>query len=279
MALPEELTKLLEAGVHFGHQAKRWNPKMRRFIFAKRSGIYIIDLEKTLEKLNEALKFIEGIVVKNGTILFVGTKKQAKNITKELAETSGMPYVIERWVGGLLTNFSTIKSRIDRYNAMLKQREEGRFENFVKKEVVMFNRALAQMDKTFAGLRTVQGLPDALFVFDPKKEILAVREAMKLGIPIIALVDTDGDPDILDYPIPGNDDAIKSIRIIASFVADVIQKGRAQVREETQRKNEAMAAQEETVKLDEKQADVFEEIEEKIIEEVSGKEFRKPKKS
>ncbi len=222
MALPEELNKLLEAGVHFGHQAKRWNPKMKQFIFGRRKGIYIIDLEKTLEMLKAAVDFLSRTVLDNKVVIFVGTKKQAKAVIKEAAISTGMPYVNERWVGGLLTNFATIKKRIDRYNDMLKQRDEGRFEHYIKKEVVMFNRELNRMSKTLEGLKDLKGLPAALFVVDPRREILAVREARKLNIPIVALIDTDGNPDIIDYPVPGNDDAIKSIRAVLSFIVEGI---------------------------------------------------------
>ena len=260
MSLPKELTKLLESGVHFGHQAKRWNPKMKRFIFAKRSGIYIIDLEKTLEKLNEAKKFLQERVADKAVILFVGTKKQARSVIKDVAEAAGMSYVIDRWVGGLLTNFTTIKKRIDKYNQMISQRDEGRFENYLKKEVVMFNRELTKMSKSLSGLRDMKKVPDILIVVDPRKEILAIKEAMKLSIPIVALLDTDGDPDIVDYPIPGNDDAIKSVRAVMGFLLEAIVEGKKSIPQE-------VVAQEDSDKQTKQDIDLKEGAAEEIEEE------------
>lgn len=222
MSLPEELKRLLEAGVHFGHQAKRWNPKMKEFIFGKRKGIYIIDLEKTLLQIRKAQDFVREVVKGGGKILFVGTKKQAQNFIKETAYSLGMPYVIERWVGGTLTNFKVIKSRIETYRMLLEKREKGEFESFPKKEVVRINKELERMEKNFSGLLNLEEPPQSLFIIDPKKEALAVREANKVSIPVIALVDTDADPDNIDYPIPGNDDALRSIREIVSFIKEAI---------------------------------------------------------
>lgn len=224
MTLPKELSELLEAGVHFGHQAKRWNPKMKKFIFGKRSGIYIIDLEKTLEKIKEAQEFLRGVARDGKDILYVGTKKQAQGVIKEIASTFNMPFIVDRWVGGLLTNFEMVKSRIEHYKQLLQQRDEGSFDKLPKKEVVRMNKELGRMDTNFSGVKDMEKMPGALFVVDPKKEILAVREAQKVGIPIVALIDTDSDPEVIDYPIPGNDDALKSIKVILSFIMDAVGK-------------------------------------------------------
>ena len=222
MALPEELNKLLESGVHFGHQAKRWNPKMKKFIFGKRSGIYIIDLEKTLEKIKEAQDFLKEVVKDDKEILFVATKKQARGLIRQVAEGCNMPYVAERWVGGLLTNFDVISVRIERYKQLIADRDAGVFDKFPKKEVVRLNRELEKMEKNFEGVKNMKSMPGTLFVVDPKKESLAVQEARKAEIPIVALIDTDSDPEIIDYPIPGNDDALKSVRTVLSFIVDAI---------------------------------------------------------
>lgn len=268
MALPEELTKLLEAGVHFGHQAKRWNPKMEKFIFGKRSGIYIIDLEKTLVKLKEAQEFLRGVVGEGKDILFVGTKKQAQGVIRQVAESLNMPYVVERWVGGLLTNFEVVSSRIAKYKELLKAREEGRFDELPKKEVVRLNRELERMERNFSGLKHMEELPGALFVVDPKKEYLSVREARKVGLPIVALVDTDSDPEVIDYPIPGNDDALKSIKTIISFIADAVGEILVQNKEkETKPKEEKRPEGPEAKKI----AKEYEEVEEKLLEEEEKK--------
>jgi len=222
VSLPEDLKKLLESGVHFGHQAKRWNPKMKRYIFGKRSGIYIIDLEKTLNSIRDVQNVVSGIAARGGKVLFVGTKKQAQGIIKESAENCGMPYVVERWVGGLLTNFTNIHGRVLRYKEMAAQHEVGGFEHYTKKEIVLFTKQLEKMRHKYDGIKDLDVLPSAVLVIDPKKEILAVREAAKMNIPIIALIDTDGDPDVVDYPIPGNDDALKSIRTVLSFIVDAL---------------------------------------------------------
>ncbi len=220
MALPEELSKLLEAGVHFGHKAKRWNPRMKKFIFGKRSGIYIIDLEQTLEKIKEAQNFLSGIVKDGGELLFVGTKKQAQGIVKEIAESYDMPYVVTRWVGGFLTNASTVRKRIEKYKELLNERDNGGFDRLPKKEVVRLNKDLERMEHNFSGVKNMNGLPSVLIAIDPKKEELAIREAKRVGKPIVALIDTDSDPGIIDYPIPCNDDALRSIKTVLSFLMD-----------------------------------------------------------
>ncbi len=225
--MPSELIKqLLEAGVHFGHQTKRWNPKMKKFIFGERSSIYIIDLEKTEECLNRARDFLLDITAKGEFVLFVGTKKQAKDAIREEAIRCGMYYVTERWPGGLLTNFSTIKKSISRLKDIKKMGEDGTFQKFTKKEVAHLEKELGKLEKNFSGIVQMERMPRAIFIVDTKKEETAVREANKLSIPIIALIDTNSNPDLVTYPIPGNDDATKSIRTIASIIADTVIEGR-----------------------------------------------------
>lgn len=225
--MTEELIKqLLEAGVHFGHQAKRWNPKMAPFIFGERSSIYIIDLEKTAEYLKRARDFLQDLARKGESVLFVGTKKQAQDIIVEQAKACGMYYVSRRWLGGLLTNFTTIKKSIARLKAIEKMRESGEDKSFTKKEVSLFMKEKEKLEKNLGGIKDMERLPGALFVVDSKKEELAVREARKLGIPVVALIDTNSNPEMVDYPIPGNDDALKSIRLIVSLVAESVAEGR-----------------------------------------------------
>jgi len=225
--VPSELIKqLLEAGVHFGHQTKRWNPKMKKFIFGSRSGIYIIDLEKTEECINAARDFLNEITAKGEFVLFVGTKKQAQDVIKQEAIRSGMYYVTERWPGGMLTNFATIKKSINRLKDIEKMRTDGTFEKLTKKEVALLEKELVKLNKNFSGIVPMERMPKAVFVVDTKKEDTAVREARRLNIPIIGLIDTNSNPSLVDYPIPGNDDATKSIRTVASIIADTIIEGR-----------------------------------------------------
>ncbi|MDP8289851.1 MAG: 30S ribosomal protein S2 [Candidatus Susulua stagnicola] len=225
MALPEIIKELLENGVHFGHLSKHWNPKMKRFIFGKKKNVYIIDLEKTAQKLEEAKEFAKQKAKDGEKILFVSTKKQLRGIVKEFASSCSMPYVSERWVGGLLTNFSTVRRRVDKYLEFLKKRETGGFDIMVKKEVVKINREIERMERSYSGVTSLKGLPGCVFVVDPKKEVACVREVNKLGIPVIALIDTDANPDIIDYPIPGNDDSIKSVKYITSCLIEAINQG------------------------------------------------------
>jgi small subunit ribosomal protein S2 len=222
----ELIKKLLEAGVHFGHQTKRWDPKMRRFIFGKRSGIYIIDLEKTVEYLNLARDFAKDIAAKGGQILFVGTKKQAQSIIEKEAKNCGMVYVKNRWSGGLLTNFQTVKGSLARLKEIEDMGPKGIWENLKKKETSRLTKEKEKLLFNFGGIREMRDMPQAVFVVDTKKEIIAVREARKLNIPIVAIVDTNSNPDEIDYPIPGNDDAVKSINIITSLLAQSINEGR-----------------------------------------------------
>lgn len=225
--MPSELIKqLLEAGVHFGHQKKRWNPKMKKFIFGERSGIYIIDLEKTEECINRARDFILDITSKGEYVLFVGTKKQAQEVVQQEAIRSGMYYVTERWPGGLLTNFSTIKKSINRLKEIEDMREDGTFTKLTKKEVARLEKELSKLNKNFSGIVKLERMPKAIFIVDTKKEETAVREANRLNIPIIGLIDTNSNPDLIAYPIPGNDDATKSIRTITVLIAEAIIEGR-----------------------------------------------------
>ncbi|MCK5081814.1 MAG: 30S ribosomal protein S2 [Candidatus Omnitrophica bacterium] len=236
----ELIKKLLEAGVHFGHQTKRWCPKMKKFIFGQRSGIYIIDLEKTVLCLNEARDFIRDITARGGKVLFIGTKKQSQMIIEEEAVKSEMFFVKNRWSGGLLTNFQTVKKSLDRIKEIERMQDNGIWENLKKKEIASITKERDKLLFNFGGVREMKEMPQAVFVVDPKKEDIAVREAHKLGIPIIAIIDTNGDPDLIDYPIPGNDDALKSIRIITNLVAESIREGRkAFVSSETIKKQSA----------------------------------------
>jgi small subunit ribosomal protein S2 len=217
-----QMKQLLEAGVHFGHETKRWNPKMKRFIFAERNGIFIIDLQKTLKQLDRSFDFVKDMAEKGGTILMVGTKKQAQEITELEAKRCGLPYINVRWLGGLLTNFRTIRGRVERMKSLEKEFETGEIMARPKVERVVLQKELADLQKNLGGIRNMTRLPDAIFVIDPTKEAIAVKEAQKLNIPVIALADTDSDPDVIDYIVPGNDDAIRSIQLIAARFADLI---------------------------------------------------------
>src|SRR5881227_2830552 len=228
MAQPQ-LQDLLEAGVHFGHQTRRWNPKMRRFIFAERSGIYIIDLQKTLRQIEAAQDLLRGVVLKGEGVLFVCTKKQLKNILQAEAQRCGAFYVTERWLGGTLTNFQTIKKQIKRLKELDQGTAEGEFENYTKKEQLLFDRERVKLEKYLSGIKNMSRLPGALFVVDSKKERIAVAEANKLGIPVVAIVDTNADPDVITVPVPGNDDAIRSVSLITAAVSDVIKEARTQM--------------------------------------------------
>ncbi len=219
------MKQLLEAGVHFGHQTRRWNPKMAEYIFTQRNGIYIIDLQKTVKKVEEAYMYVRDLAMEGGTILFVGTKKQAQDAIKEEAERAGMFYVNMRWPGGMLTNFKTIKKSIARLNNLHKLEEDGTFEMLPKKEVTALRKEMETLEKNLGGIKEMHDLPSAVFIVDPRKEANAVAEARKLGIPVVAIVDTNCDPDEADYVIPGNDDAIRAIRLIASAMADAVIEG------------------------------------------------------
>jgi len=220
------IKRLLEAGVHFGHQTKRWNPKMKRYIFGRRSGIYIIDLEKTERQLAVACQFLEEMGAKNQTVLFVGTKKQAKAVIKSEAERCGAPFVTTRWLGGTLTNFNTIRQNINKYLELKRQKDEGFFERITKKDARRNERHLGKLSESVGSISTLTGLPACLYVIDPKREQNAVHEANRLKIPVVAICDTNADPDLIAYPVPGNDDAIRSIRLITSMLAESILVGR-----------------------------------------------------
>ncbi|KZM54705.1 30S ribosomal protein S2 [Geobacillus stearothermophilus] len=216
------MKQLLEAGVHFGHQTRRWNPKMKKYIFTERNGIYIIDLQKTVKKVEEAYNFVRELAANGGKILFVGTKKQAQESVKEEAERCGMFYVNQRWLGGTLTNFATIQKRIKRLREIEKMEEDGIFDVLPKKEVIRLKKEKERLEKFLGGIKDMKELPDALFVIDPRKERIAVAEARKLNIPIIGIVDTNCDPDEIDYVIPANDDAIRAVKLLTSKIADAV---------------------------------------------------------
>ena len=218
--------QLLEAGVHFGHHTRRWNPKMSEYIFTERNGIYIIDLQKTVKKFEEAYMFVRELAENDGTILFVGTKKQAAEAIKEEATRCGMYYVNVRWPGGMMTNFKTIKRSINRLNSLNKMKEDGTFDLLPKKEVAIKQKEMFDLEKNYGGIKTMEDLPAAVFIVDPKKEKNAILEAKKLGIPVVAIVDTNCDPDDADYVIPGNDDAIRAIKLISSVLADAVIEGK-----------------------------------------------------
>ena len=241
------MKQLLEAGVHFGHQTRRWNPKMAEYIFTERNGIYIIDLQKTVKKIEEAYMFVREIAENGGNILFVGTKKQAQDAIKEEGLRAGMYYVNARWPGGMLTNFKTIKKSIARLNTLHKFEEDGTFELLPKKEVIALTKEMETLEKNLGGIKEMTNIPDAIFIVDPRKEANAVAEAKKLGIPIVAIVDTNCDPDDIDYVIPGNDDAIRAIKLISSVMANAVIEGHQgeQVTETAEDTAEEEATQEE----------------------------------
>ena len=220
------MKQLLEAGVHFGHQTRRWNPKMAEYIFAERNGIYIIDLQKTVRKVDEAYKAITTIVADGGDVLFVGTKKQAQESIKDESQRCGMYFVNERWLGGMLTNFKTIQSRIQRLKELERMEREGTFEVLPKKEVAQLVHEMEKLQRNLGGIKDMKRVPSALFIVDPRKERIAIQEARNLGIPIVAIVDTNCDPDEVDYVIPGNDDAIRAVKLIAGKMADAVLEGK-----------------------------------------------------
>jgi len=220
------MKQLLEAGVHFGHQTRRWNPKMKRFIFGERNGIYIIDLQQTLARIETAYTFVRDLVADGGTILFIGTKKQAQDPIQSYAEKVGMPYINQRWLGGMLTNFETIGKRVAKMQEYRRMRASGEFDAMPKKEALLLSRELEKLERNLGGIAQMDKLPDAVFILDTKKEHIGVTEANKLGLPIIAVVDTNCDPDIIQYVIPGNDDAIRSGSLMCRVIADAVEEGR-----------------------------------------------------
>ena len=247
------MNQLLEAGVHFGHQTRRWNPKLAEYIFTERNGIYIIDLQKTVKKLNEAYLFARDIAAEGKDILFVGTKKQAQDSVKEEAINCSMAYVNARWLGGMLTNFRTIRTRVARLNQLRKMKEDGTFDLLPKKEVIGLELEIEKLEKFIGGIQDMDRIPGALFIVDPRKERIAVQEAKKLGIPIIAIVDTNCDPDEIDAVIPGNDDAIRAVKLIASTIAAAVIEGRQG--EQTVDTETEVEAEAETEEVAEKAAD------------------------
>ncbi|MGV3758239.1 MAG: 30S ribosomal protein S2 [Actinomycetota bacterium] len=220
------MKQLLEAGVHFGHQTRRWNPKMKRFIFGERNGIYIIDLQQTLQRIETAYTFVRDLVADGGTVLFIGTKKQAQDPIQSYAEKVGMPYINQRWLGGMLTNFETIGKRVAKMQEYRRMRASGEFDAMPKKEALLLSRELEKLERNLGGIAQMDKLPDAVFILDTKKEHIGVTEANKLGIPIIAVVDTNCDPDVIQYVIPGNDDAIRSGTLMCRVIADAVEEGR-----------------------------------------------------
>ncbi|MBQ9468365.1 MAG: 30S ribosomal protein S2 [Clostridia bacterium] len=236
------IKQLLEAGVHFGHQTRRWNPKMAEYIFTERNGIYIINLQITVKKFDEAYMFVRSIAEEGGSVLFVGTKKQAAEAIKEEAERCGQYYVNVRWPGGMLTNFKTLKRSIQRLNSLEKMQADGTFDLLPKKEVAGLQKEMANLEKSYGGIKTMTALPSAVFIVDPRKERNAVLEAKKLGIPVVAIIDTNCDPDDADYVIPGNDDAIRAIKLISSSLADAVIEGK-QGEQTTEAPAEAAAAE------------------------------------
>jgi small subunit ribosomal protein S2 len=220
------MKQLLEAGVHFGHQTRRWNPKMKRFIHGERSGIHIVDLHQTLNHLEKSYVFVRDLVANGGTVLFIGTKKQAQDSIESYAERCNMPYINERWLGGMLTNYQTISKRVGKMKEYVRMRDSGEFEAMPKKEALLISRELVKLERNLSGIRDMEKLPDAIFVLDTKKEHIAVTEARKIGIPIVAVVDTNCDPDLVDYAIPGNDDAIRAGQLMCRVISDAVQEGR-----------------------------------------------------
>ncbi len=252
------MKELLEAGVHFGHQVKRWNPKMKKYIFGERNGIYIIDLQKTLKGVEDAYNFIKSVAQQGKSVLFVGTKKQAQDAIEEEAKRAGAFYVNQRWLGGMLTNFSTIRKSIDKLKRYEEMRDNGTFEKLTKKEVAKITKEMERLEKNLLGIKEMTELPGAVFIVDPKKEYLAVREARRLNIPIVGIVDTNCDPDEIDYVIPGNDDAIRTIRLITSKIANAILEGKSALEKSIE---ETAISTSENIAIEEKKA-IDEEVEE-----------------
>lgn len=263
------MKQLLEAGVHFGHQTRRWNPKMKRFIFTERNGIYIIDLQKTVKEVEKAYYFVRDIAMDNKTVLFVGTKKQAQESIEAEAKRCGMYYVSNRWLGGMLTNFKTIKSRVARLNKIEEMEQNGDMELLPKKEVIQLMHEKEKLLKNLGGIREMKDLPGALFVVDPRKEHIAIAEARNLGIPVVAIVDTNCDPDEVDYPIPGNDDAIRAVKLITSKMADAVLEGKQgeQMEEAAEEAAKVLTEAEEEVAAAE---EIAEEIAQEILPETEA---------
>ncbi len=255
------MKQLLEAGVHFGHQTRRWDPKMAEYIFQARNGIHIIDLQKTSKKLDEAYSFMKEQAEEGKTVLFVGTKKQAQECVKEAAEKSGMYYVDQRWLGGMLTNFGTIRKRIDRLNELETMQEDGTFDVLPKKEVILLKKEMEKLQKNLGGIKDMKEMPGVMFVVDPKKERIAILEARKLGIPVVGLVDTNCNPEDVDYAIPGNDDAIRAVKLIADVMANAVIEGRQGESLEIDSENE------ENANIEEQPTSIEEVVAQETVEE------------
>jgi len=240
------MKKLLEAGVHFGHQTRRWNPKMAEYIFTERNGIYIIDLQKTSDKVDQAYNFVKEVVANGDEVLFVGTKKQAQEATKSEAARCGMHFVSQRWLGGMLTNYQTIRKRIEKLNKLKTMEEDGTFDLLPKKEVIKLKGEAEKLEKFLGGIKNMEKLPGAIFVVDPRKEKIALQEAHILGIPVVAIVDTNCDPDEVDYVIPGNDDAIRAVKLLTATIADAVLEGKqgVQLTEEVVEEEDELSSEE-----------------------------------
>jgi len=262
------MKQLLEAGVHFGHQTRRWNPKMKKYIFTERNGIYIIDLQQTVTLLGRTYQFVRDLVAEGGNILFVGTKKQAQESVQVEAERCGMPFVNQRWLGGMLTNFRTIRKRTDRLFELEKMQEDGTWDVLPKKEVISLNREKDKLVKFLGGIRNMKDLPDAIYIVDPRKEKIAVSEARKLEIPIVAIVDTNCDPDEIDHLIPGNDDAIRAVKLITSVMANAVIEGK-QLRDDYQEDLQAEVEPQQDAEMIDSEKEIIEE-EVKEGEEIEG---------
>ncbi len=253
---------LLEAGVHFGHQTRRWNPKMKKYIFTERNGIYIIDLQQTVKLIDEAYEAVRQVAADGGHILFVGTKKQAQDAVEYEAKRADQYYVSQRWLGGMLTNYKTIKNSIRRLEEIERMSEDGTFDLLPKKEVLQLNRELSKLNKYLGGIKDMPGIPDLLFVIDPKNESIAINEAKKLGIPIVGIVDTNSDPEDLDYPIPGNDDAIRAVKLITAAMADAVIEGRqGESHSEVEQEEEEVTSEEITEDVEDEGQNDTEEVE------------------
>ena len=281
MSLDITVKQLLEAGVHFGHQTRKWNPKMARFIFTDRNGVYIIDLEKTLHHLVDSCNYLKSVAEQGGSILFVGTKRQAQDAILDSAQKTGMPYVRQRWLGGMLTNFETIRKSVSKLDEIEKMEAEGTYQFLTKKEVAMLKTQREKLLKVLVGIRTMKRLPSALFVVDPKQEEIAVLEARRLGIPVVAIIDTNCDPDLIDYVIPGNDDAIRSVKLICDVVSKAILEGRTKY---MQSRGEEEQEPQSQAEIDFRQAnplateeEIAEALEEKVVEKLADREVVKPK--
>ena len=259
------MKQLLEAGVHFGHQTRRWNPKMKQYIFTERNGIYIIDLQKTVKKVNEAYFFMRDVAMEGKPILFVGTKKQAQESVEAEAKRCGQHYVSNRWLGGMLTNFKTIRTRIEKLENIEKMEETGDINLLPKKEIIKLMHEKEKLEKNLGGIRNLNGMPGALFIVDPRKERIAVSEAHKMGIPVVAIVDTNCDPDEIDYPIPGNDDAIRAVKLIVSKMADAVLEGK-----QGEQLDEEEAPVEEVVSEEQAEAEAAEAINEEVAAEMQA---------